>query len=176
MANTFVKIASTTVGSGGAASIDFTSIPGTYTDLCLKLSLRGSASGAYNYANLVFNNDTAGSPYATKIIYGDGTTTGSTGYNTGGTPYISGNLSNYSTATSNTFSNSETYIPNYAGSANKSVSIDAVAENNATSPNGVYMTAALWANSSALNRITVSPVSGTFAQYSTATLYGIKKD
>jgi hypothetical protein len=175
MPDTYKRIASVTVGSGGAASIDITSIPSTYTDLCLKLSLRGSASFAYNYAYMTFNNDTAGSPYAIKIVYGDGTTTGTTGYSTGSTPYISGNLSNYSTGTANTFSNSETYIANYAGSANKSVSIDAVAENNATSPNGVFMTAALWANSSALNRITVSPVSGTFVQYSTATLYGISK-
>jgi hypothetical protein len=36
MANTFELIASSTVGSGGAANIDFTSIPATYTDLCLK--------------------------------------------------------------------------------------------------------------------------------------------
>jgi hypothetical protein len=173
MPTTFVKIAGVTVGAGGASNIDFTSIPSTYTDLCLKMSLRGSASFVYNYAYVTFNNDTAGSPYAIRIVYGDGTTTGSTGYNTGNTPYISGNLSNYSTGTSNTFSNSETYIANYAGSANKSVSIDAVAENNAASPNGVFMTAALWANSSALNRITVTPISGTFVQYSTATLYGI---
>ena len=33
MATTFFKIASATVGSGGASSIDFTSIPQTYTDL-----------------------------------------------------------------------------------------------------------------------------------------------
>ena len=40
MATTFTKIASVTVGSGGASSIDFTSIPSTYTDLCVKLSTR----------------------------------------------------------------------------------------------------------------------------------------
>ena len=37
MANTYVAIATVTVGSGGAASIDFTSIPATYTDLVVKL-------------------------------------------------------------------------------------------------------------------------------------------
>jgi hypothetical protein len=40
MATTFIKIASVTVGSGGAASMDFTSIPSTYTDLVIKVSTR----------------------------------------------------------------------------------------------------------------------------------------
>ena len=40
MAVTFTQIASVTVGSGGAASIDFTSIPSTYTDLCIKTSIK----------------------------------------------------------------------------------------------------------------------------------------
>jgi len=35
MANTLKKIQTVTVGSGGAASIEFTSIPQTYTDLKL---------------------------------------------------------------------------------------------------------------------------------------------
>jgi hypothetical protein len=37
-------IATTTVGSGGAASIDFTGIPQTYTDLFLVSSLRSNAA------------------------------------------------------------------------------------------------------------------------------------
>jgi hypothetical protein len=36
MATTYEIIASVTVGSGGAANIEFTSIPATYTDLVLK--------------------------------------------------------------------------------------------------------------------------------------------
>jgi hypothetical protein len=39
MANTYTLIASSvTVGSGGAANIEFTSIPATYTDLVSALS------------------------------------------------------------------------------------------------------------------------------------------
>jgi hypothetical protein len=40
MANTYEAIATVTVGSGGATDIEFTSIPGTYTDLLIKSSLR----------------------------------------------------------------------------------------------------------------------------------------
>ena len=43
MANTYVQIGSTvTVGVSGAASIDFSSIPSTYTDLVLKVSGRSN--------------------------------------------------------------------------------------------------------------------------------------
>ena len=40
MATTYTLISSVTVGSGGAANIEFTSIPSTYTDLLLKYYLR----------------------------------------------------------------------------------------------------------------------------------------
>jgi hypothetical protein len=51
MANTFTLIASSTVGSGGAASIDFTSISSTYTDLVVKLSLRNTEDTIIAYVN-----------------------------------------------------------------------------------------------------------------------------
>jgi len=44
MANTFELIASSTVGAGGAANIDFTSIPATFTDLYLVVSGRTNRS------------------------------------------------------------------------------------------------------------------------------------
>ena len=45
MANTYTLIASSTAGSGGAAYIEFTSIPNTYTDLLVMLSLRTAGGG-----------------------------------------------------------------------------------------------------------------------------------
>ena len=42
---TYKLIASSTVGSGGASSIDFQNIPGTYTDLIFKISERVSTGG-----------------------------------------------------------------------------------------------------------------------------------
>jgi hypothetical protein len=84
-------------------------------------------------------------------------------------PNIPGN-----TATSSTFGNGELYIPNYAGSQNKSSSADVVPEENAV---GTYMSlvANLWSNSAAINQITLT-ADGNLAQHSTATLYGIKKN
>lgn len=164
---TYELIASSTVGVLGATSIDFTSIPATYTDVVCVLSLRASFINSYGYATLGFNGSTAN--FSIRGLYGPGS----------GTPGSFTSPSNYlgevvgSTATSNTFSNMSLCIPNYAGSTNKSFSVDAVAENNATLAQ-MNFTAGLWSQTAAINQITITPQSGTFVQYSTAYLYGVK--
>jgi hypothetical protein len=80
---------------------------------------------------------------------------------------------NGNTSTSNTFGNGSIYIPNYAGSNNKSVSTDVVVENNATE-SSQYLLAGLWSDTSAITTIRLySRNSHNFLQYSTAYLYGI---
>jgi len=66
MANTFVKIASVTVGAGGASSIDFTSIPGTYTDLKVVISARGSRSNSGSQTVSVRFNSDSGANYSRR--------------------------------------------------------------------------------------------------------------
>jgi hypothetical protein len=174
MANTFVKIASATVGAGGTSSIDFTSIPATYTDLCVKLSLRGSNNDPYGLILTRLNGATSG--YTTTRLYGysgSGTGTGSDG-NTGLT-YLYGGYPPAGTATANTFGSDEFYFPNYAGSTQKSYSQDSAPENNS----GIVLStliAGLSTGTSAINQITFYNEYGNFVQYSTATLYGIKKN
>ena len=48
MANTYQLINSNTVGSGGTATVTFSSIPATYTDFKVVASARTNASNAYN--------------------------------------------------------------------------------------------------------------------------------
>lgn len=171
MADTFVKIATVTVGSGGAANMDFTSIPSTYTDLVLKVSTRTNLSNSVDDLMIQFNSNT-GSNYPYRQLYGTGSATGS------GTATITGayiGTCTAATATASTFGNLESYIPNYAGSTNKSVSSDAVSENNATAGFQNFV-AALWSNTAAITSIRILSLnSGSFVQYSTATLYGILK-
>jgi len=165
--NTFTLIASSTVGSGGAASIDFTSISGSYTDLCLKYALRASTSTNNKDCYITLNGSTSG--FSGIYLQGNSATAGSFTL----ARYV-GNVPD-STATASTFSNSELYIPNYSGSTNKSFSVDTVQENN-TSTAGqalVQIIAGLWSNTAAITSISIAPSSGTFVQYSTAYLYGI---
>lgn len=169
MANTFELISSVTVGAGGASSIDFTSIPSTYTDLILKVSARGTTNGGALFVR--FNGSSTG--YSAKQLYGSGSAVGS-GAGGGGTTYLDGGIIGQSTNTANTFSNQELYIPNYAGSNNKSVSVDSVNENNATEAYAIF-NADLWSNTAAITSISLTPQNGvTFVQYSTAYLYGVK--
>lgn len=168
MATTFVKIATVTVGAGGAANIEFTSIPATYTDLLIKVSTRGTTangSGGYYY-DITFNN-TSSNRSGRYLEGANGTTVFSATY----TPW---GLSTPSDFTASTFSNNEIYIPNYAGSNNKSLSSDAVNENNASTAR-LDLIAGLWSDSAAITSIKFVQGAGNFAQYSTATLYGISK-
>ncbi len=170
MANTFELISSYTVAAGGVSSITFSSIPSTYTDLCLKLSVRSNRATVQDTFKLTFN--ATGSGYSFTRIYGDGSAVGSdgsTGDSTLTVGYSAGN-----SATSNTFGNCELYIPNYAGSNYKSVSTDGVGENNGTTAYaGLF--ASLWANTAAITSILIEGgTSATLLQYSTAYLYGVK--
>lgn len=165
MPNTFTLIQAVTVGSGGSASIDFTSIPSTYTDLVVKLSTRNT--GTDTWMNLKFNGSS--SNWSMRYFQGSGTAV-SSGNDPANTYSVQQTIS---TNTANTFGSAELYIPNYTSSNNKAVSIDHVTETNATT---AYqsLTALLWSNSAAINQVTITPNAGTFAQYSAAYLYGIK--
>lgn len=166
MANTYVAIATTTVGSGGAASIEFTSIPATYTDLIILTSTR--CSGTDSDIRLTFN--TSGGTYTLRKLLGNGSTASS---ETGSNAFLRNNPSG---ATASTFTNSMVYIPNYAGSNAKSLSADSVAENNGTTA-VAQLTAGNWSGTSAITSIKIDSTSGpsqTLVEHSTATLYGIK--
>jgi hypothetical protein len=167
---TYTLIASSTVGAGGAANIDFSSIPSTYTDLVLKISGRTNRSLSVDGIALRFNNDLTSGNYTGIRLFGDGATASSDASSWDGMPFMDG-----ATSTASVFGNAEIYIPNYAGSTQKSISADGVGENNATT---VYsgLGAGKWSGTSTINRITIySETSATILQYSTAYLYGIVK-
>jgi len=172
MATTYEAIATVTVGSGGANSIDFTSIPATYTDLVILASHRStnSAGAGSNALTFTFNGSTSNRSYL--WFYAGGTSVG----NANNTNNMLGGIVPGTLVTSNTFANSSIYIPNYASSNNKSSSVDSVTENNSSTDNELDLIANLWSNTSAITQITLYVTGGTynFAQYSTATLYGIK--
>ena len=174
MPNTFQLIASSTVGAGGAASIDFTSIPSTYTDLVLKVSGRSSASYTRRVLQLTMNGSSSSSDYSDRYLYGSGSAAGSGADNVGSQPYILVWDLNAATSTANTFGNIDIYIPNYASTTTyKSVSADGASEDNATT---IYMglTAGLYLQNTAITSLSLKTDSGNFVQYSTAYLYGVK--
>jgi hypothetical protein len=169
MAITYIKIASVVVSASTAASIEFTSIPGNYTDLVVLYSARTNrASEVVDNINISFNSSTA--DFTSRYIVGTGTiVVSSTSLNR------FGGFATGASATASTFGNTLVYIPNYAGSTNKSFSVDAVSETNGTTSYQIF-SAGLWSQTSAITTITFSSnTSDSFVQHSTATLYGILK-
>ena len=149
-----------TVGSGGAASMEFAGIPGDGKDLLLLISGRNSL-GNFG-APLEINGSTANQ--SGIHLRGTGNSTNN-GTGTAVQGFI--NPDNY---TSNTFGNSSVYISNYASSTAKSVSHDGVVENNGTgsySEIGAY----LWDNTAAITSLMLYTFEGTYLEHTTASLY-----
>lgn len=160
------KIATVTVGSGGAASIDFTSIAASYTDLYLVYSLR--TAGTNGGLRVKVNGATT--DLTTRLIYGTGASaTGATD-----TTYIG--TSNNSSQTSNTFSNGTLYMAGYAAAYAKPFAVEVVDENNAVTPVNQWATGGRFNSSTAITSLTLYNDAATnFVEYSSATLYGITK-
>ena len=174
---TMTLLGKQTVGSAGASSITFSSIPQTYTDLIVKWSTRGTANNGG--LSIRFNGDTSSSNYYYIDLHTQNGTSVQTfnqatyaGYNT----YIYA-WAEPSTFTASTFSNGEMYLPNYTStSVKKAMSIDSGGENNATAAYLGYISGT-WTSTSAITSINIQPDLGStgsnFAQYSTFLLYGV---
>jgi hypothetical protein len=174
---TMTKLASTTVGSGGVAAVEFLNIPQGYTDLRVVCSTRTSNSNVFGYSYVYFNGSQT-QYTASKVLEGTGTSISS--YNQT-TTYALNDDSVGNSSTSSIFSNGELYISNYSGTQYKSFSFDTVGENNTTTAYS-QLIAGLWSNSSPITRITFSTSAtslsgGTplYMQHTTFTLYGITK-
>ncbi len=169
MANTYQLISSNTLSST-AASVTFSSIPATYTDLVLRCSIRTDAAAIDDYLLITANG--SATQYSSTNMRGNGTTV--TSIRATNDSYIRYPDVNGNSATSNTFSNTELYWPNYAGSANKVVSSFSVAETNGTAVN-MDVVAGLIRNTSAITEIVIDQPSGAnFVSGSSFFLYGIK--
>jgi flagellar capping protein FliD len=160
-----------TVGSGGAGTITFNSIPQTFTDLKIVVSCRSSTS-TIDSLYVAFNNDRS-SLYSTTYLQTSGgspasiRTSNETVFTLGVVPP--------STYTANTFTNDLIYIPNYTNSSFKSLIADGIAENNSSSVYYLRLNAGLYRSTNPVTRIDIFSGGATFAQYSTFTLYGITK-
>jgi len=169
------------VGSGGASSISFNSIPQIYDDLVLVLSGRSNSSGQPSILYR-FNNSSSG--YSSRILagYTSGVTTGvPTTLNSVNAGGDWGRLDyegfNYSASTANTFSNIEFRIPNYKSNSAKAGSADIAVEDVSASPLRWWLSivASLWTGTQPINSVSFALHQGSFAQYSSASLYGIKR-
>jgi hypothetical protein len=175
MANTYQLIEAKTLGSA-AASVTFSSIPQIFTDLKLVMSVRVTAGGnTSDNVYLTFNGAT--DRYYEILLYGAGSSAGSVSAQNANAYLQWLGSSSGNTATANTFSNGEVYIPNYTSSNGKSISSDWVNPDN--SVNGWEgMSSGLWnpTSNAAITslKLEARAAATSFAVYSTFYLYGIK--
>jgi hypothetical protein len=173
MANTYKLIASNTVSGSSTTTITFSSIPSTYTDLVLQMSVRTNVATLGDRINVTVNGLTG--IYGEILLRGDGSAVANN-YNTNlssaGDIYVNGN-----TATASTFATGEMYFPSYAGSANKVLGIISSAENAAGSGAGSYTGLLAYSinTTAAISSIQIVPLTGpNFLANSSFYLYGIK--
>lgn len=172
MSTTMRLIAKNVLGSD-TSSVTFSDIPGTYTDLFLAISGRTDNTGGNgDDVKTTFNGSTSG--YSNRRLYGSGIVTGSDS-NFGGTAAMRLGAVCDNGSTSNTFGAFEMYVPNYAGSTNKSISaVGAQEDNEATAY--MIISAGLWSNTAAITSIGLAPGAGSnWKSGSSFFLYGITK-
>jgi len=162
----FESIATVTVGSGGAADVEFTSIPGTYKHLQVRAFHKSTTSGDYDFS-FQFNSDT-GSNYTKHQIGGNGSDAYSTG--TANTTQIPGGFMQLAQVGGTVID-----ILEYANtSIYKTARVLTGSDTNGGG--NVGLRSGQWRDTSAITSIKFTPTSGAsaFAQYSHFALYGIK--
>ena len=151
--STYVKIASTTLGST-ASSVTLSSIPGTYTDLVVTVTT--STGGDINFR---INGDTSAN-YSQTVIYGY-SAFGSTRTTNATSSYL-----NYGSNSGNFFATLN--LLNYANTTTYKTSLLRDSANGAITD----VMVGVWRSTAAITSITFNPPS-TFAVGSTFNIYGI---
>tara|TARA_R110000782_G_scaffold250946_1_gene338438 strand:+ start:390 stop:905 length:516 start_codon:yes stop_codon:yes gene_type:complete len=165
-------IQTVTVGAGGAASIEFTAIPQSGSELILVISNRVDANQFEG--QIQFNGDTASNYSAVRLFTnGNGIFTGSS---SGTGLYIYG--IGRADATANTFASASIYVSNYTSSVAKTVSTEGVSENNNASAFSylVGIGGGKWSGTAAITSLKLFAASSNFVQHTTASLFKIKYD
>ena len=169
---TYQLIASNTLSSS-AASVTFSSIPGTYTDLVIRCSVRSNSSAISDVLNLEINGNTA-TVYSTTILYANSGAAGSLRSSSDAYTKI-GYYVSADTTTANTFGSLEIYIPSYLASQNKAISGFGVGEGDVATYDRIGATAGLYRNTTAVSSLKLTLLTGpNFMSGSSFFLYGIK--
>lgn len=159
----------TTTTSGNATSVNFSSIPATFTDLLITINMRHS-NGTTSVA-LRFNGDTGGN-YSYNSL--EGASNGLyTNRGTGGVQMFPAGYNNIATGTSQ--SNAFFHIMNYASTAmNKTVLGQQTGIVSTGGYPGLGSGVGMWSSTAAINSVNVAVYSGNFVDGAVISLYGIK--
>jgi len=164
-------LATVTVPSGGAASITFAGIPTGYKHLQIR-GIGKTTRVTYGAGTMVqFNGDTAAN-YANHELFGDG----AAAYAAAGTGVssIRVDAANATTSSANVFGVAVIDLLDYANTS-KNKTLRALSGTDVNGAGGtIALNSGVWLNTSAITSITLFPEVGTFMQYSSYGLYGVR--
>ena len=164
MPSTYTPIATQTLGSA-TATVTFSSIPSTYTDLVLIISGRVSSTTGNNNTAIRFNGD-SGNNYSMTRLTGDGLAAASD--RVSNTSYAGWAL--VANSSSSEFSPIIYNIQNYSNTTtNKTL----IGRGNWTAQ-FVSATVSMWRNTTAITSIDITQTGTNWVVGSTFTLYGVK--
>ena len=168
MTATYEKIATNTLGSA-QATVTFSSISGTYTDLVLISNVDVTSAGAS--VNIRFNSDT-GSNYSYTTLYGNGTTAASARGSSLTASYIAAYVAPNTALETVIITN----IQNYSNTTTNKTLLSRSNRASANNSPGAEALVGLWRSTVAITSITLAADSGNIDTGSTFTLYGIKAE
>ncbi len=161
-------ITSQTLASA-AATVTFSSIPQTYTDLEFRLSVRGTSSATIRNTRFTVNGTNTVSYTLLQGTNGTAVSSRATAQTN-----IQSGITSAATATADTFSSHSIYIPNYAGSTTKPMSVYSAMENNSATDFYLETYAILQNQTTAITDITFAISANNYAIGSSFYLYGLK--
>jgi hypothetical protein len=167
----FESIATVVVGSGGAADVEFTSIPSTYQHLQIRGIVKSTTNNTL-YMNYAVNG-VAGTSYSSHYLFGNGSSAGSNAGN--GASAASMYLGEFpSTAATNTFGAFVLDVLDYKDT-NKNTTFRALAADDKNGSGVFGFSSGLFNSTNAITSIKFTPQAGPqIGQYSHFALYGIK--
>ena len=169
-AGDFESIATVTVGSGGAASIQFSNIPQTYTHLQIRTAARSTKSNVNFGYRWGFNGNTA-SDKKGHYLYGDGGSAVSGAQVT--TSVVFAGVGSAATSLANNYGAGIFDFLDYADSSKNTV-MRCISGYDNNGSGFISVDSGAWFNTAAVTSISVVCDTGNWAQYTTAALYGIK--
>jgi hypothetical protein len=170
----YESIATTTVGAGGASSVDFTGISSAYTHLQIRAILKTNenSTGATNI-EMRFNSDT-GSNYTRHYLRGTGSAA-DTGAATSQSRFTVGTAVQSGAALANMFGAMIVDVLDYTNTSKyKTVRALSGQNTNGSGTQGMWLQSGVWMNTNAITSISIFSSSSNLSQYASFALYGIK--
>ena len=164
MASTYNVISTQTL-TGTATTVTFSSVPSTYTDLVLVLSVKNTTANTYPLVR--FNSDTGSNYSITTLV---GSAAGAVSYRASNQTSMYINYSDPLPTAASTFATFVVNLQSYSNSTTYKTILSRVGNTGSA----VEALAGLWRNTNAISTIALTCDAGSYAAGSTFTLYGIK--